>query len=157
MYYKIIKPETDKLKEKYQPYDVLDLLKRYDIDKRKRDYYTILDELLTPVPLSKQIEFIYEWKDDIPRLSNNYPEPDGLWWSRTVRRGEVMIEEAITLHFWYSFVSEDNLSLVKNELPQHEIERLKSKNNGNITHLDLWESIYFFCKSMNVAKNNISI
>ncbi|MEQ9770962.1 hypothetical protein ABRQ03_08850 [Pectobacterium jejuense] len=139
MYYKIIKPEKDKLKEKYQPYDVLDLLKRYDTDKRKRDYYTILDELLTPVPLSKQIEFINEWKDDIPRLSNDYPEPDGLWWSRTVRRGEVMIEEAISLHFWYSFVSEENLSLVKDNLPQNKIDKLK--NNGNITHIDLWGSL----------------
>ncbi|WP_233968958.1 hypothetical protein [Pectobacterium polaris] len=139
MYYKIIKPEKDKLKEKYQPYDVLDLLKRYDTDKRKRDYYTILDELLTPVPLSKQIEFINEWKDDIPRLPNDYPEPDGLWWSRTVRRGEVMIEEAISLHFWYSFVSEENLSLVKDNLPQNKIDKLK--NNGNITHIDLWGSL----------------
>ncbi|MBB1525567.1 hypothetical protein H4Q82_03525 [Pectobacterium carotovorum subsp. carotovorum] len=139
MYYKIIKPEKDKLKEKYQPYDVLDLLKRYDTDRRKRDYYTILDELLTPVPLSKQIEFINEWKDDIPRLSNDYPEPDGLWWSRTVRRGEVMIEEAINLHFWYSFVSEENLSLVKDNLPQNKIDKLK--NNKNITYIDLWESL----------------
>ncbi|ELU2251223.1 hypothetical protein SBM93_002212 [Escherichia coli] len=137
MYYKIIKPEKDKLKEKYQPYDILDLLKKYDTDKQKRDYYTILDELLTPVPLSKQIEFINEWKDDIPRLSNDYPEPDGLWWSRTVRRGEFMIEEAINLHFWYSFVSEENLPLVKNYLPQDKID--KFKNNGNITHIDLWE------------------
>ncbi|OAT75816.1 hypothetical protein A9B99_13470 [Mangrovibacter phragmitis] len=137
MYYKIIKQEKDKLKEKYQPYDILDLLKKYDTDKQKRDYYTILDELLTPVPLSKQIEFINEWKDDIPRLSNDYPEPDGLWWSRTVRRGEFMIEEAINLHFWYSFVSEENLPLVKNYLPQDKID--KFKNNGNITHIDLWE------------------
>lgn len=137
MYYKIIKPEKDKLKEKYQPYDILDLLKKYDTDKQKRDYYTILDELLTPVPLSKQIEFINEWKDDIPRLSNDYPEPDGLWWSRTVRRGEFMIEEAINLHFWYSFVSEENLPLVKNYLPQDKID--KFKNNGNITHIELWE------------------
>ncbi|MBN3344186.1 hypothetical protein H5A44_17350 [Pectobacterium brasiliense] len=139
MYYKIIKPRKDKLKEKYQPYDILELLKKYDTDKHKRDYYTILDELLTPVPLSKQIEFINEWKDDIPRLSNDYPEPDGLKWSRTVRRGEVMIEEAINLHFWYSFVSEENLSLVKDYLPQDKIDKLK--NNGNITHIDLWESL----------------
>ncbi|ATF92057.1 hypothetical protein [Cedecea neteri] len=139
MYYKIIKPEKDKLKEKYQPFDVLNLLKRYDTDKQKRDYYTILDELLTPVPLSKQIEFINEWKDDIPRLSNDYPEPDGLWWSRTVRRGEVMIEEAINLHFWYSFVSEEILSLVKDYLPQDKIDKLK--NNRNITHINLWESL----------------
>ncbi|EBN6094407.1 hypothetical protein LZX53_002178 [Salmonella enterica] len=137
MYYKIIKPEKDKLKEKYQPYDILDLLKKYDTDKQKRDYYTILDELLTPVPLSKQIEFINEWKDNIPRLSNDYPEPDGLWWSRTVRRGEFMIEEAINLHFWYSFVSEENLPLVKNYLPQDKID--KFKNNENITHIDLWD------------------
>lgn len=139
MYHKIIKPEKDKLKEKYQPYDVLDLLKRYDTDRRKRDYYTILDELLTPLPLSEQIEFINEWKDDIPRLSNDYPEPDGLWWSRTVRHGEVMIEKAINLHFWYSFVSEENLSLVKDNLPQNKIDTFK--NNKNITHIDLWESL----------------
>lgn len=143
MYHRIIRPETDKLKSKYQPYDILDLLKRYDGDKQKRDYYTILDELLTPVPLSKQIEFINEWKNDIPRLSNDYPEPDSLWWSRTVRRGEVMIEEAIDLHIWYSFVSKENLCLVKNELSQHEIERLKSKNGGDITHLELWSLICF--------------
>ena len=143
MYYKIIKPEKDKLKEKYQPYDVLDLLKRHDTDKQKRNYYTILDELLTSVPLSKQIEFINEWKNDIPRLSNDYPEPDSLWWGRTVRRGEIMIEEAIDLHIWYSFVSKENLCLVKNELSQHEKERLKSKNGGDITHLELWSLICF--------------
>ncbi|EAV3187991.1 hypothetical protein E1B13_23570 [Salmonella enterica subsp. enterica] len=143
MYHRVIKQEKEKLKSKYQPYDILDLLKRYDVDKKKRDYYTILDELLDPVPLSKQIEFINEWKNDIPCLSNDYPEPDGLWWGRTVRHGEVMIEEAIDLHIWYSFVSKENLCLVKNELSQHEIERLKSKNGGDITHLELWGLICF--------------
>lgn len=71
-------------------------------------------------------------------MSNDYPEPDGLWWGRTIRRGEVMIEEAINLHFWYSFVSEENLSLVKDNLPKNK--KIK-KNNKNIAHIDLLESL----------------
>lgn len=146
MYYMIIKPEQDRLKEKFQPDDVLNLLNKWETDKEKRDYYTILDTLLDIVPLSKQIEFIEEWKDDIPRLSNDFIEPDGLWWGRSVRRGEVMVEEAITLHFWYSFVSDKNLLIAQQILPQFEVERLKSKYKDGITYLILWESLCAFTK-----------
>ena len=147
MYYILIKSEQDKLKEKYQSDDILDLLNKWETDKKKKDYYPILDELLDNVPLSKKIKFFQEWKNDIPRLSKDFHEPDGLWWGRSVRRGEIMIEEAITLHFWHSFVNDENLLMAQQILPQLEMERLRKKHKNSITYLILWESLCFFNSS----------
>ena len=66
------------------------LLNRWSTDKKKRDYYTILDEILFDIPVEKQINFIEYWSETIPKLSNDYHYSDprekrrisGPQWSR---------------------------------------------------------------------------
>lgn len=50
---KIISPDVDKLKGRYFICDLFGLLKIDELDKQKRNYYAIVDELLVSVSLLK--------------------------------------------------------------------------------------------------------
>lgn len=58
LFLKLIQKRKDVLINKYQNKDVLELLNRWCIDKKRRDYHSILDELLDTVSLENQILFL---------------------------------------------------------------------------------------------------
>lgn len=64
---KIINPDVDKLNGRYFSCDLFGLLKIDILDKRKRIYYAIVDELLVALSLLKQIGYIDECKDEYPQ------------------------------------------------------------------------------------------
>ncbi|MCT7452445.1 MULTISPECIES: hypothetical protein [Enterobacteriaceae] len=57
-YLNIFYKEHKIFEDRYLSEELNVLLNRWSTDKKKRDYYTILDEILFDIPVEKQINFI---------------------------------------------------------------------------------------------------
>ncbi|QDX97012.1 hypothetical protein EGD00_07790 [Pectobacterium carotovorum subsp. carotovorum] len=138
------------LDDEYLSEDLLELLNRWVTDKKKRDYYTILDELLSDIPLEEQVRFMEKWKDIIPELSNEYYYPDPTeepyQWSRAVRKGEIMVRKAIDFKLLNMIAWPELMEAAANWLPDYEIDRLQCKYNGVVPIKALWQVVRGYIK-----------
>ncbi|EJH7013993.1 hypothetical protein NFT50_003198 [Salmonella enterica] len=136
--------------DKYLSEELLDLLNRWATDKKKRDYYTIIDELLSDIPLEEQVSFIEKWKDIIPELSNEChyidPNEEPYLWSRAVRKGEIMVRKAIDLRLLNTTVWPELMSAAKEFLPDNEINSLLAKYDNVFPVKVLWKVIHEYIK-----------
>lgn len=150
IFLRLTQKRKDILIKKYQSKDLLELLNQWGIDKKRRDYYIILEELLDTVSLEKQILFLekWNWNDNLKLISLDYhfsdPSEEPYEWSHSVRIGEIMVGEAIDLSFWNSVPDEELLQAVKKILPKGEVERLIEKYKTKLTMDILAESIKYF-------------
>lgn len=101
LFLRLIQQRKDVLINKYQNKDILDLLNQWSIDKKRRDYHTILEELLNTVSLENQILFLKKWHENLELISLDYhfsdPSEEPYEWSRSVRIGEIMVNDAIVM------------------------------------------------------------
>lgn len=138
------------LDDEYLSEDLLGLLNRWATDKKKRDYYTILDELLSDIPLEEQVRFIERWKDTIPELSNEYYYPDPTeepyQWSRAVRKGEIIVRKAIDLKLLNMNAWPELMDAAANWLPDYEMNSLIGKYNNMVPIKALWMVVREYIK-----------
>jgi hypothetical protein len=148
LFLRLIKQRKGVLINKYQNQDVLELLNQWCIDKKRRDYHSILDELLDTVSLENQILFLKKWHEELELISLDYhfsdPSEEPYEWSRSVRIGEMMINEAIELSIWDSAPDDDLLHSIKKILPEGEVERLIEKYQSKLTMNILARAIKYF-------------
>lgn len=72
LFLRLIEQRKGVLINKYQNQDVLELLNQWCIDKKRRDYHSILDELLDTVSLENQILFLKKWHEELELISLDY-------------------------------------------------------------------------------------
>lgn len=148
LFFRLIQKRKDVLINKYQNKDVLELLNQWMIDKKRRDYHAILDELLDTVSLEKQILFLEKWHEKLELISLDYhfsdPSEEPYEWSRSVRIGEIMVNDAIDLFLWDSAPDDDLLHSIKKILPAGEVERLIEKYKSTLTINILAKAIIYF-------------
>lgn len=148
LFLRLIQQRKDVLINKYQNKDILDLLNQWSIDKKRRDYHTILEELLNTVSLENQILFLKKWHENLELISLDYhfsdPYEEPYEWSRSVRIGEIMVNDAIDLSLWDSFPDDDLLHYIKKILPEGEVERLIEKYKSTLTINIVAKAIRYF-------------
>ena len=148
LFLRLIQQRKDVLINKYQNKDVLELLNQWMIDKKRRDYHAILDELLDTVSLEKQILFLEKWHEKLELISLDYhfsdPSEEPYEWSHSVRIGEIMVNEAIDLSLWDSVPDEELLHSIKKILPEGEVERLIEKYKSTLTINIVAKAIIYF-------------
>ena len=148
LFLRLIEQRKDVLINKYQNQDVLELLNQWCIDKKRRDYHSILDELLDTVSLENQILFLKKWHEELELISLDYhfsdPSEEPYEWSRSVRIGEIMVNDAIDLFLWDSAPDDDLLHSIKKILPAGEVERLIEKYKSTLTLDILAKAIIYF-------------
>mgnify|MGYP003487005425 CR=1 FL=1 len=148
LFLRLIEQRKDVLINKYQNQDVLELLNQWCIDKKRRDYHSILDELLDTVSLENQILFLKKWHEELELISLDYhfsdPSEEPYEWSRSVRIGEIMVNDAIDLFLWDSAPDDDLLHSIKKILPAGEVERLIEKYKSTLTINILAKAIIYF-------------
>lgn len=148
LFLRLIEQRKGVLINKYQNQDVLELLNQWCIDKKRRDYHSILDELLDTVSLENQILFLKKWHEELELISLDYhfsdPSEEPYEWSRSVRIGEIMVNDAIDLFLWDSAPDDDLLHSIKKILPAGEVERLIEKYKSTLTINILAKAIIYF-------------
>ena len=144
-YLNIFYKEHKIFEDRYLSEELIVLLNRWSTDKKKRDYYTILDEILFDNPVEKQINFIEYWSETIPKLSNDYhysdPREEAYQWSSMVRKGEIMVKKAIELKLLNTIAWPELMSAAEDILPEFEINKLVERYDGLVPVWALWHVV----------------